>query len=467
MLLGALPLFHTFGQTCTMNCAVATGATVTMLARFDPEKALEVVERDSVTVFQGVPTMYNALLHARAADRGRVDPPSMHVGRGGDPGRADSRLRGEVRLRGARGLRPSETSPVASFNHPDKERKAGSIGTPIEGVEMQVWDDQDNALPAGEVGEIVIRGHNVMTGYWERPTPRRSRSPRRAGSARATWRKVDEDGYFFIVDRKKDMIIRGGYNVYPREVEEVLYEHPAVQEAAVVGVPDDALGEEVAAAVVVCKGEQAEAAELRGFVRERIAAYKYPRKIWFIDELPKGLPARSSSARSRCRSRSGRFVGVQAAGGYRLTQAPARPAARGDYPPPGHVNHHRYRPAGKPVRRLLQLRSAGVGGVPGALAPLVRGRLGGKTVVEAATSACCTGATGCRSGSSRRRTCASTSSPRRPCSGATTWCRSTSVRGEWLEEGTLLFGHPRDPYHRRAPHSRRVRVSIGGEVVAQ
>ena len=181
----------------------------------------------------------------------------------------------------------SETSPVASFNHPDKERKPGSIGTPIEGVEMKVVDDQGNEVAQGEVGEIVIKGHNVMKGYW-------NREDATADSIKDGWfhsgdmAKVDEDGYFFIVDRKKDLIIRGGYNVYPREIEEVLYEHPAVQEAAVVGVPHDELGEEVGAAVVLKDGEDVDADALKDFVKDEVAAYKYPRQVWFLDELPKG-----------------------------------------------------------------------------------------------------------------------------------------------------------------------------------
>ena len=156
----------------------------------------------------------------------------------------------------------SETSPVASFNHPDQERKPGSIGTPIEGVEMKLVDEDGNEV-AGEVGEIVIRGHNVMKGYWSKPDATEEAMQATAGSTPATWRKVDEDGYFFIVDRKKDMIIRGGYNVYPREIEEVLYEHPAVREAAVVGVPHDELGEEVGAAVALKDGEDVDADELQ------------------------------------------------------------------------------------------------------------------------------------------------------------------------------------------------------------
>ena len=131
----------------------------------------------------------------------------------------------------------SETSPVASFNHPDRERKPGSIGTPIEGVEMQVWDDDGNELPQGEVGEIVIRGHNIMKGYWNRPEANEEAITEDGWFRTGDMATVDEDGYFFIVDRKKDLIIRGGYNVYPREIEEVLYEHPAIQEAAVSACP--------------------------------------------------------------------------------------------------------------------------------------------------------------------------------------------------------------------------------------
>ena len=181
----------------------------------------------------------------------------------------------------------SETSPVASFNHPDRDRKPGSIGTPIKGVEMKVVDDDDNEVAQGEVGEIVIRGHNVMKGYLDRADA--TEEVMKGGWFHSgDMATVDEDGYFFIVDRKKDMIIRGGYNVYPREIEEVLYEHPAVSEAAVIGIPDDSMGEEVGAAVVLKQGEDASADDIRAFVKERVANYKYPRKIWFPDELPKG-----------------------------------------------------------------------------------------------------------------------------------------------------------------------------------
>jgi long-chain acyl-CoA synthetase len=289
VLLGALPLFHSFGQTCTMNSAVSVGATVTMLPRFDPDKALEIIERDKVTLFQGVPTMYNAMLHSKSCDSANCS--SLRICMSGGAAMPAELMRAfeekfDCMILEGYGL--SETSPVASFNHPDKERKPGSIGTPIEGVEMQVWDDDGKEVPQGEVGEIVIRGHNIMKGYWNREDANKEAITEDGWFRTGDMAKMDEDGYFFIVDRKKDLIIRGGYNVYPREIEEVLYEHPAIQEAAVIGVPHDELGEEVGAAVVLKEGESLEADELKSYVKEQVAAYKYPRKVWFVDELPKG-----------------------------------------------------------------------------------------------------------------------------------------------------------------------------------
>jgi long-chain acyl-CoA synthetase len=289
VLLGALPLFHSFGQTCTMNSAVSVGATVTMLPRFDPDKALQIIERDRVTIFQGVPTMYNAMLHSESCDS--ADCSSLRTCMSGGAAMPAELMRSFEEKFGCiilEGYGLSETSPVASFNHPDRERKPGSIGTPIEGVEMQVWDDDGNEVPQGEVGEIVIRGHNIMKGYWNRDDANKEAITDDGWFRTGDMAKMDEDGYFFIVDRKKELIIRGGYNVYPREIEEVLYEHPAVQEAAVVGVPHDELGEEVGAAVVLKDGESVEADEIKSYVKEQLAAYKYPRRIWFVDELPKG-----------------------------------------------------------------------------------------------------------------------------------------------------------------------------------
>jgi long-chain acyl-CoA synthetase len=288
VVLGALPLFHSFGQTCSMNATVTAGGTLTLIPRFDPAKALEIIQRDHVNVFLGVPTMYGAMLHS--SERESIDTSTLKVCASGGSAMPVELMRGFEEAFGCKvleGYGLSETSPVASFNHPDRERKPGSIGTPIDGVQMRVVDDDGRPVDQGEVGEIVIRGHNVMKGYWNRPdaTDEAIRDGWFHSGDMAT---VDEAGYFFIVDRKKDLIIRGGYNVYPREIEEVLYEHPSVREAAVLGIPHDEYGEEIGAAVALKEGEEVSAEELRDFVKEQVAAYKYPRKVWFVDDLPKG-----------------------------------------------------------------------------------------------------------------------------------------------------------------------------------
>jgi long-chain acyl-CoA synthetase len=286
--LGALPLFHSFGQTVSMNASLRVGATLTLLPKFDPGETLEIMQRDDVTHFYGVPTMYGALLHHPG--REDFDTSTLRICITGGASMPVEVLRGfeeafECELLEGYGL--SETSPVASSNHPGRPRKPGSIGTPLREVEMKVVDEDDAEVAQGEVGEIVIRGHNVMKGYWEKPEAT-------AETMRGGWfhsgdmARVDEDGYFFIVDRKKDLIIRGGYNVYPRVVEEVLYEHPKIREAAVLGVPHDQWGEEIGAAVVLHEGEELTPEEVSEYVKERIAAYKYPRQVWFMEELPKG-----------------------------------------------------------------------------------------------------------------------------------------------------------------------------------
>ena len=288
VVLGVLPLFHAFGQTCAMNAAVAVGATLSLISRFNASKALEIIERDRVTAFEGVPTMYVAMLHA--PDSETYDTSSLRVCMSGGAAMPIEVMHGFEQRFGCtvlEGYGLSETSPMASFNHPDRERKPGSIGTPGTGVEMKVVDDNGNDVPQGESGEILIRGHNVMKGYWRRPEAT-------AEAIRDGWfhsgdiGRVDEDGYFFIVDRKKELIIRGGYNVYPREIEEVIYEHPAVREAAVIGIPHPELGEEVGAAIALKPGTTATEAEIRDHVKSNVAAYKYPRHVWFMDELPKG-----------------------------------------------------------------------------------------------------------------------------------------------------------------------------------
>jgi long-chain acyl-CoA synthetase len=288
VVMGCLPLFHCFGLTCGLNASVMSGACLSLLPRFTPGAALDLIAREKVTIFEGVPTMYAAMLHDPA--RAAADVSSLRLCVSGGAALPVEVLRGFEEAFSCmilEGYGLSETSPVASFNHPDKQRKAGSIGTPIVGVEMRVVDAAGSALPTGEIGEIAIRGHNVMKGYWGKPEATAEAIPDgwfRTGDLA----KTDDDGYFFIVDRKKEMIIRGGYNVYPREIEEALYEHPAVAAAAVIGIPHESLGEEVGAAVQLKPGADASANELQAFAKARVAAYKYPRHVWLVDELPKG-----------------------------------------------------------------------------------------------------------------------------------------------------------------------------------
>jgi long-chain acyl-CoA synthetase len=286
--LGVLPLFHSFGQTCIQNAAIAVGATFTLLPRFTPEAAFEIMERDGVTLIAAVPTVYFGLLHHqsdRAYDLSRLE----HCLSGGAPMPVEVMTSFEEKfsLKILEGYGLSETSPVASFNMLDRPRKVGSVGYPVWGVEMAILDDTDQPVPEGERGEICIRGHNVMKGYWGRPEAT-------AEAMRNGWFHSgdvgvrDEDGCYRIVDRVKDMILRGGFNVYPREVEEALYTHPAVVEAAVIGVPHPSHGEEVKAVVALAKDQSVTSEELIAFCKERLAAYKYPRIVEFVEELPKG-----------------------------------------------------------------------------------------------------------------------------------------------------------------------------------
>jgi long-chain acyl-CoA synthetase len=286
--IATLPLFHSFGQTCIQNATIAVGGTFTLLPRFTPEAAFEILVRDRVTLFAGVPTMYFALLNHPGGEK--LDLSSLRFClTGGAPMPVEVMKAFEARypVKILEGFGLSETSPVASFTVPDKPRKPGSIGYPVWGVEMAIVDDADRPLPDGERGEIVIRGHNVMKGYWQRPDA--TKEALKNGWFHSGDIGVrDADGCFFIVDRKKDMILRGGFNVYPREVEEVLYAHPAVVEAAVVGVVHDSHGEEVKAVVALRAGASATPEELIAFCKERLAAYKYPRTVEIVDALPKG-----------------------------------------------------------------------------------------------------------------------------------------------------------------------------------
>ncbi|MDP7703514.1 MULTISPECIES: long-chain fatty acid--CoA ligase [unclassified Mycobacterium] len=290
VVMGCLPLFHVFGLTGALNSAVLAGATLTLMPRFDPRRALDVIERDAVTIFEGVPTMYSALLGAAAeAPAGATRSLRTCVSGGAAlPVQVLTDFEKTFGCTVLEGYGLSESSSAAAFNHPDRARKPGSIGTPIDGVEMRVVDLSGVEVARGGTGEIQIRGHNVMKGYWNLPEATQATITDDGWLHTGDVGRVDDDGCYYIVDRIKDLIIRGGYNVYPREIEEVLYEHPAVAEAAVIGLPHDSLGEEVGAAVALKEGATVTAEQLRDHVKERVAAYKYPRVVWLVDELPKG-----------------------------------------------------------------------------------------------------------------------------------------------------------------------------------
>jgi long-chain acyl-CoA synthetase len=286
--LATLPLFHSFGQTCIQNAFIGLGATFTLLPRFTPEEAFEIMQRDRVTLFAGVPTMYFALLHHEGADR--YDVSSLRFCMcGGAPMPVEVMRAFEAKygVEILEGYGLSETSPVASFNMLGRPRTPGSIGYPVWGVDMCILDADDRPVPDGESGEICIRGHNVMKGYLGRPEAT-------AEALRGGWFHSGDiglreaDGSFRIVDRKKDMIIRGGFNVYPREIEEVLYAHEAIVEAAVIGVPHESHGEEVKAVIVTREASGLRGEDVIEWCKQRLAAYKYPRIVEFVDELPKG-----------------------------------------------------------------------------------------------------------------------------------------------------------------------------------
>ncbi|GAA3193389.1 long-chain fatty acid--CoA ligase [Actinocorallia longicatena] len=273
VILGCLPFFHAFGLTCTLGSAVSRGATLVLVPRFTPGKALELMRRHGVSVLLAVPTMLAGLLAS-----GHEGLPALRTcvsGGSSLPVALLERFEAEFGTPVYEGYGLSETSPVASFNHPKLGRKAGSIGTPMTGVEMDLVD-----------GEIVIRGENLMKGYWKADDAT-ARVVRDGWLFTGDLAERDEDGYYFITGRSKDLVIRGGLNVYPGEIETVLLEHPAVAEAAVHPVPDEALGEEVAAAVVLRDGMTATPDELRTFVRSQVAPYKYPRTVRLVPALPK------------------------------------------------------------------------------------------------------------------------------------------------------------------------------------
>jgi long-chain acyl-CoA synthetase len=287
----ALPLFHVFGLASVMNTSVLMGGTMSLVPRFEPKAVLELMRRDRVSVFMGVPTMYIALLQAAAGRDADSGLASLRVAVSGGapiPAEVIDAFESRFGVPILEGYGLSESTSTATFNISATERKVYSVGKPIWGTSVQIWDDGSRPLPPGadHVGEVVLRGTNIMIGYHGNPEAT-ARAFAGGWFHTGDLGYIDEDGFLFIVDRIKDLIIRGGYNVYPREVEEVLYAHPAVAEAAVVGVPDPKLGEEVRAIVAVRPGQSVTEAELIGFVKERVAAYKYPRSVEFRETLPK------------------------------------------------------------------------------------------------------------------------------------------------------------------------------------
>ncbi len=286
----SLPLFHSFGQTVQMNAGFGLGSTLVLMARFDPAQALALMDQEEVTFFAGVPTMYWGLLGALTDD---VDVQKIAgnlrravAGGASLPVEIITQVKERFGVQILEGYGLSETSPVATFSHLDREPKAGSIGTPIWGVEVKLIDEDWKTVEgADEVGEIAIRGHNIMKGYYQRPDE--TEEVMKDGWFRSgDLARCDEDGYYYIVDRAKDMIIRGGFNVYPREVEEVLLTHDDVSLVAVVGVPHESHGEEIKAYVIRNEGASITEDELVAWSKDQLASYKYPRVVEFRDELP-------------------------------------------------------------------------------------------------------------------------------------------------------------------------------------
>ncbi|MFT4298593.1 MAG: long-chain fatty acid--CoA ligase [Aeromicrobium sp.] len=292
-----LPLFHSFGQTVIQNGGFAYGGTVVMLPRFEAEPAIGLMLREKVTFFAGVPTMYWGLLGALTPET-PVDQIAANLrvavaGGSALPVEVHKNFKERFGVTILEGYGLSETSPVASFSVFGEEPRVGSIGKPIPGVEMKLIDSEWNDIPDdlqedghSAIGEIAIRGHNVMKGYYNRPEATAEAINADGWFRSGDLAKKDADGYFFIVDRSKDMIIRGGYNVYPRELEEVLMTHPAVSLVAVIGVPHESHGEEIKAVVVREPGAEITEDELLAWGKEQFAAYKYPRIVEFRDTLP-------------------------------------------------------------------------------------------------------------------------------------------------------------------------------------
>jgi long-chain acyl-CoA synthetase len=280
-----LPLFHVFGQNFIMNATFTACATLVMYRRFVPDQVLDSIGRDHVTMFFAVPTIYINLLNM---DLSKYDLSSIRY-----EFSAASTMPQEISAQWTErfgrpvfeGYGLTECSPFACYNH-DFRHKFGSVGAPVENFEIKIFDENDGEVPLGEWGEICIKGPGVMSGYWNRPEET-SAALRNGWLHSGDIGTMDDEGFVFIVDRVKDMINVAGFKVWPAEVEQYLYRHPAVKELAIYGVPHPAKGETVRAAVVLKENEDVTTEEIIAFCRERMADYKVPASVEFIEELPK------------------------------------------------------------------------------------------------------------------------------------------------------------------------------------
>jgi long-chain acyl-CoA synthetase len=280
-----LPLFHVFGQNYIMNGAYSRCATIVLHRRFEPEPVLDAMASHRVTMLFAVPTIY---IHFINMDTSRYDLSSLRycfTAAAAMPRETALQWKAKFGMPTHEGYGLTESSPFATYNH-NYRHKHGSVGTPIENVDVMIADDEGNELPPGEIGEIVIRGPNVMKGYWGKPEAT-DQAIRNGWLRSGDVGMMDDEGYFFITDRVKDMINAAGFNVYPSEVEQLIYQHPSVQEVAVYGVADPVRGETVHASIVLKDGQLIDESNIVEFCRANMAAYKVPRKVIFTDQLPK------------------------------------------------------------------------------------------------------------------------------------------------------------------------------------
>lgn len=278
-----LPLFHCFGQNAVLNAGLNVGAAIVLQRRFKPEQVLDAILKEKITMFFGVPTVFIKLLNLNPSVLANVR--YFFSAAAPMPVEIAQKWQEQYGIVIHEGYGLTETSPCACYNH-NSNYKFGSIGTPIDNVEMKIVDAEGKELPPGEIGEIAIKGPNVMLGYWNRPLET-AKVLKNAWFHSGDIGSMDEDGYFYIVDRVKDMINVSGFKVYPAEVENVLYQHPAVAEVAVYGLPDPFKGETVNANIVLKDGYTVTEAEIAAFCSERIATYKVPRCFKFVDAIPK------------------------------------------------------------------------------------------------------------------------------------------------------------------------------------